>query len=53
MHVKTINRVDNKAEIKVTKDTTPACVFIPAGILHTISPLSSSASSLVKVDKKL
>jgi hypothetical protein len=53
MHVKTINKVDNKAEIKVTTDTILACVFIPEGILHTISPLSSSASSLVEVNKQL
>ena len=50
---KFINRVDNKAKIKVTTDTILAWVFIPEGILHTISPLSSSELILVEVNKQL
>lgn len=48
-----MNRVDTMAEIKVTTDTTSACVFLPAGILHTISPLPCSAPSPVGENKQL
>ena len=53
MDVKTIKRVDKKAEIKVTTDTTPACSLNPQGILHTAVPILDSSESVIGMYKQL